>query len=279
MSSTIRRKRKKYEKYTSIKLGAELPGQSSGLENPFQYSGENLEEYTEMATLSPWTPVPDSVARKIFDRADVQGDDVHVELGSGDGRVNYFSIDAGVAESIGIEIDEKIVQVAKDRLDKIHPKPNIKFIVADLMDATNPVWKEIERATILTMYFAREGLEAIQPLLENALRGKRVRIFTCGYEMPGWQSQMVETVLDMPIHFYDWGNEQFEDSIIAGDSFNIPDDVRTPDNMDKFLNKKKKSTYKPDLLKGYHPDDLVDYGWDTFSSEEEEKDPNSNKEA
>jgi len=202
-----------------------------------------------------------------------------VELGSGDGRVNYFSIDAGVAESIGIEIDEKIVQVAKDRLDKIHPKPNIKFIVADLMDATNPVWKEIERATILTMYFAREGLEAIQPLLENALRGKRVRIFTCGYEMPGWQSQMVETVLDMPIHFYDWGNEQFEDSIIAGDSFNIPDDVRTPDNMDKFLNKKKKSTYKPDLLKGYHPDDLVDYGWDTFSSEEEEKDPNSNKEA
>mmetsp|Transcript_17017 Transcript_17017/g.41461 ORF Transcript_17017/g.41461 Transcript_17017/m.41461 type:complete len:134 (+) Transcript_17017:254-655(+) len=76
MSSTIRRKRKKYEKYTSIKLGAELPGQSSGLENPFQYSGENLEEYTEMATLSPWTPVPDSVARKIFDRADVQGDDV-----------------------------------------------------------------------------------------------------------------------------------------------------------------------------------------------------------
>lgn len=172
----------------------------------------------------------------------------------------------------GIDCDENIVQVARDRLDKIHPKPNIKFVVADLMDSANPVWRDIERATILTMYFAREGLEAIQPLLENALRGKKVKIFTCGYEMPGWQSQMVETVLDMPIHFYDWGNEQFEDSIIAGDSFNIPDDVRTPDNMDKFLNKKKKSTYKPDLLKGYHPDDLVDYGWDTFSNEGAEKD-------
>lgn len=76
MSSTRRRKRKKYEKYTSIKSGADLPGQSSGLETPFQYSGENLDEYTELATLSPWTPVPDSVARKIFDRADVQQDDV-----------------------------------------------------------------------------------------------------------------------------------------------------------------------------------------------------------
>lgn len=76
MSSTIRRKRKKYEKYTSIKLGAELPGRSSGMENPFQYTGANVEEYTEMATLSPWTPVPDSVARKIFDRADVRENDV-----------------------------------------------------------------------------------------------------------------------------------------------------------------------------------------------------------
>lgn len=76
MSNTMRRKRKKYEKYTSIKLNSELPGQSSGLETPFQYSGENLEEYTEMATLSPWTPVPDSVARKIFDRADIQEGDV-----------------------------------------------------------------------------------------------------------------------------------------------------------------------------------------------------------
>lgn len=189
--------------------------------------------------------------------------------------MNFSAIDHGVKESIGIDVDEGIVQVAQDRLDKIHPKPNMKFVVADLMDANNPVWKDIERATILTMYFAKEGLEAIQPLLENALRGRKVKIFTCGYEMPGWQSQMVETVLDMPIHFYDWGNEQFEDSMLAGDSFNIPDDVRTPDNMDKFLKKKKKSTYTPDPLVGFHPDDLVDYGWDTFSKNNEDPDADS----
>lgn len=57
-------------------MGAEVPGQGSALENPFQYSGDNVEEYTEMATLSPWTPVPDSVARKIFERVEVQEDDV-----------------------------------------------------------------------------------------------------------------------------------------------------------------------------------------------------------
>eukprot|EP00980_Cylindrotheca_fusiformis_P024249 scaffold11680_cov142-Cylindrotheca_fusiformis.AAC.7 len=281
-TSLGRRKRKKYEKFNNIQMGTDYAGSASGMESPFEYSGDTVDDYTEKATLSPWTPVPDSVARKIFDRADVQEDDVsretiHVELGSGDGRVNFFAVESGVKESIGIDVDEGIVQVANDRLNKIHPKPNIRFIVADLMDPNNLAWKDIGRATILTMYFAKEGLEKIQPLLENSLRGRKVRVFTCGYEMPGWQSQVVETVLDMPVHFYDWGNETFEDAILAEDSLNIPDDMRTPDNMDKFLNKKKNSTFKPDPLKGYHPDDLVDYGWDDFSMDDEDSESGDKK--
>ena len=253
-----RRKRKKYEKYNSPQLGT-VPG---GMEDPFAYSGENINEYEEKASLSPWTPVPDSVARRIFDRVEPTDSDIHVELGSGDGRVNFFAIESGVKESIGIDVDESIVKVANERLLKIHPKPNISFIVADLMDPKSPVWKEVSKATILTMYFAKEGLEKILPMVENALRGRKVKVFTCGYEMPGWQAQIVETVLDMPIHFYDWGNEEFEDSILE-DSLNVPQDVRTSPDMDKFL-KRKNSTFKPDPLKGFHPDDLIDYHWDDF---------------
>jgi hypothetical protein len=41
------------------------------LETPFEYnsSGDSIDDYAKKAELSPWTPVPDSVARKIFDRA------------------------------------------------------------------------------------------------------------------------------------------------------------------------------------------------------------------
>jgi hypothetical protein len=74
-----RRKRKKYEKYDNIRIGTDFPGSSTGMEEPFEYSGDSVDEYTEKATLSPWTPVPDSVARKIFDSADVQEDDVRGE--------------------------------------------------------------------------------------------------------------------------------------------------------------------------------------------------------
>lgn len=79
-TGTIRRRRQGYEKYNNPQLGTGLPTGHAGLEEPFEYSGDSLDEYSEKATLSPWTPVPDSVARKIFDRADVQPDDVRVSF-------------------------------------------------------------------------------------------------------------------------------------------------------------------------------------------------------
>jgi hypothetical protein len=262
--ATLRRKRTKYEKYITPQPGSRLLPSSGGLEDPFRYSGDSLEDYSEKATLSPWTPVPDSVARKIFDITDPTPDDHHVELGSGDGRVNFFAIEAGVKQSIGIDVDEEIIKVANARLNRIHPKPNLEFIVADLMDPYHPAWKHVEEATILTMYFAKEGLDKIRPLLEASLRGKRCKIICCGYAMPGWDYQMAETILGMTIHFYDWGNSEVHDSIIT----DVPMLNEIPiDNlqMDKFSNKRK-STFVPDPLKGFHSDDLVDNGWDDFKS-------------
>ena len=72
---SLRRKRPKYEKYNNPDMGTEFPS-ASGMEDPFEYTGDTIDEYTEKASLSPWTPVPDSVARKIFDRANPQEDDV-----------------------------------------------------------------------------------------------------------------------------------------------------------------------------------------------------------
>jgi hypothetical protein len=261
--ASLRRKRVKYEKYNTPQLGNRPLPASGGLEDPFRYSGDSLQEYSEKATLSPWTPVPDPVARKIFDIADPSSEDRHVELGSGDGRVNFFAIEAGIRQSVGIDIDEDIIQVAKDRLNRIHPKPNLEFIVADLMDPHHPAWKYVEEATILTMYFATEGLDKIRPLLETALRGKRCKIFCCGYAMPGWDYQMAETILGMTVHFYDWGNADIEDSNIT----DVPMINQIPMNnlaMDKFSNKRK-ATFVPDPLQGFHSDDLVDYGWDDFN--------------
>ena len=69
-----RRKKTKYEKYNEAQL--QNAPTASTIEDPFQYSGETLDEYVTKANLSPWTPVPDSVARKIFDNAMPSDEDV-----------------------------------------------------------------------------------------------------------------------------------------------------------------------------------------------------------
>lgn len=78
-----RRKRVKYEQFNDAQLNAMTLGGTatagtlgSGLESPFEYSGDTLDEYKQKANLSPWTPVPDSVARKIFDTAQPGPEDV-----------------------------------------------------------------------------------------------------------------------------------------------------------------------------------------------------------
>ncbi len=179
------------------------------LSEPYQFKEDDLETYLQKASLSPWVPLPDAVARKVFDLAKVTDKDKHVDLGSGDGRVCFHALQFGVASSIGIDIDEGIVDVAKERLAKRHPAPdNLSFMVADLLDDTEPAWKHVQEATIITMYFATEALELFRPLLERKLAGHRCKIITSGYEMPGWNSLMQEVVLGTQIHLYDWGNTE-----------------------------------------------------------------------
>jgi hypothetical protein len=180
----------------------------------------------------------------------------------------------GVKQSIGIDVDPNIVQKAIDRLQRIHPQPNIQFVVENLMDPTGQAWKDhVPCATILTMYFANDGLQQIRRLLEQSLRGKRCKIYTCGYAMPGWESQMVETVLDMPIYFYDWGNpnidlfrpESYVDELPRGGN-DGGNGMALPHSRDPYMrkNSNKQSMYQPNPLPGFHPDDLKDYGWDEF---------------
>jgi hypothetical protein len=187
-------------------------------------------------------------------------------------------MDYGVQQSIGIDVDPDIVQKANDRLQRIHPQPNIQFVVENLMDPHSQAWTEhVPNATILTMYFAKDGLEKIRPMLEQSLRGKSCKIYTCGYAMPGWESQIVETVLDMPIYFYDWGNVDVH--LIRPESFvdQLPPGMARSSNMDQYMRKNKKSTYQPNPLPGFHPDDLKDYAWDDFGPSDNDATGEDNK--
>jgi hypothetical protein len=256
------------------------------LQLPYEHGEENVDEYLKKTTLSPWVPMPDSAARKMMDLAAATASDFHVDLGSGDGRVNFHAIDYGVSKSLGIDIDESIVQVARQRLMRRHPQPNLEFVVADLLKDTNhPVWAKIKEATIITMYFATEALRIFRPILEVKLAGHKCKILTCGYEMPGWISHTQEVVNAMPLYLYEWGTFYEDDEMndllaFHGDDSwerNAPTQNRLESEKFAGMNVIDRTNEYP--IPGFNPnykeeEDDEDEEWGVDPSEEvEEKEP------
>jgi len=182
------------------------------LEEPYEHREADLDAYLKKASLSPWVPVPDVVARKALDIAQAGPEDKHVDLGSGDGRVCFHALQYGVSSSVGIDVDEGILEVARERVKKRHPPPsNLSFVLADLLDESSPAWEHVQEATLITMFFVTEALVKLRPILEQKLVGRTCKIVTCGYEMPGWQSTLQEVVLGTQIHLYNWGSSPMDD--------------------------------------------------------------------
>ena len=199
---------------------------------PYAHGEENMDEYLAKMTLSPWVPLPDSAARKIFDLTRSNSETVHVDLGSGDGRVNFHAIDHGkVKRSTGIDVDPNILKLANERLAKRHPRPNIEFIEADLLDENHPVWPVVQEADLITMYFADEALSIFRPVLEKKLAGKQCKIVTAGYEMPGWDYLIQEVVLGMKLTLYEFGSESQQDIVVGEDILHTSSKAKPQDTF------------------------------------------------
>jgi len=220
---TLPRRRRRYLEERKKKEEEEMRS-NGGIElKGFKPSEEKFEDYQKKASLSPWVPVPDVIARRMLELAKAGPSDVHVELGSGDGRVNFQAIDEPytVKRSIGVEIDESLINTSNERKAKRHPQPpNLEFRQGDLMaeddNDENSIWKTIANdkdVTIITMYFVKSALTLIRPKLEEALgEDRKCRVICCGYSMPGWDSHWVESILGLNIFVYNY-NTPHSDSL------------------------------------------------------------------
>lgn len=273
-ASPLRRSRPRYGHVAA----PERPPTFGRLQEPFTPNEQDIDMYLKKTSLSPWVPLPDAAARKLFDLAAATPEDVHVDLGSGDGRVCFHAIDYGIRQSTGIDIDQAIVEVAQQRLAKRHPQPDLEFVVADLMDESHPAWQRVQQATILTMYFAQEALKGFRPILEGKLAGHELKVITCGYEMPGWEWHTQEVVLGMPLHLYEFGtplDDHDDDWAFMGADIieNKPEELTT-DRLSaaKFDGAKviDRTTNYP--IRGFNPNIFEDDGYDSDWSSDDEKD-------
>jgi SAM-dependent methyltransferase len=216
-----------------------------GLSEAYRPNEENVDDYLAKTSLSPWVPLPDTACRAIIDLVQMNENDRHVDLGSGDGRVCFWIADGAKVEwTLGVDVDEGILDKARERLSKRHPLPkHIEFVQADLLkDQDHSVWDKIRQATVITMFFATPALRIFRPVLEEQLRGHSMKIVTAGYPMPGWNAWQTNVVLGTTLHYYRWG-EEWEDEIdddgtFLADDWILPETTRNALEADKFRGSK-----------------------------------------
>ena len=80
----------------------------------------DAQEYLSLASMSPWVPCPDMVIKRVFEIAETTNKDVHVDLGCGDGRLNFAAVDGPnyVQSSWGVDVDRNILDKCRERLGR-----------------------------------------------------------------------------------------------------------------------------------------------------------------
>jgi uncharacterized protein (TIGR03000 family) len=127
-----------------------------------------------------WVPTPDDIVEEMLKLGKVGKDDVVYEPGPGDGRVLIASIKKGAKKAVGIEIDEKKADEAKENVKKAKLEKEVTIIVGDALKD-----RDYSEATVVMLYMGNEFNNLLRPVLEKQLK-PGTRIVSHRFVMGDW---------------------------------------------------------------------------------------------
>ena len=113
--------------------------------------------------LAGFLPTPPGIIEQMLVFAEVGPKDLIYDLGCGDGRILITAAKKFGAKGIGVDIDPKLVQEAKDNAEKEGIGCLVSFIEQDAM-AIN-----VSEATIVFLYLPASSVYKLKPKLEKEL--------------------------------------------------------------------------------------------------------------
>jgi len=125
-----------------------------------------------------YTPTRHNVADAMLRLANVGPHDVVYDLGSGDGRIPIIAAQKYGARGVGIEIDPRLVDTARQIAIEAEVTSRASFVVGDLFEA------DLSKATVITAYLSTTIMSRLEPRLRTLAPG--TRIVSHQFAMPGW---------------------------------------------------------------------------------------------
>ena len=132
-----------------------------------------------------WVPTPQLLVEKMLDLAKITPQDLHYDLGSGDGRTVITAAKRG-ARSMGIEYNPDMVALAKKNAADAGVTARATFVEADLF-AT-----DFSKANVVTLFLLPSINMKLRPQILDMAPGTRIVANT--FTMEDWQADQTETV-------------------------------------------------------------------------------------
>jgi precorrin-6B methylase 2 len=132
-----------------------------------------------------WVPTSQALVDKMLDMAKLTPSDIHMDLGSGDGRTVITAAKRG-ARSTGIEYNPDMVELSKGNAAKAGVTDKATFIKADLFET------DFSQATVITLFLLPDINLKLRPKILNLKPGTRIVSNT--FTMGEWKDDETATV-------------------------------------------------------------------------------------
>ena len=141
----------------------------------FISSGLSAQDYEKV----PYVPSPIEVVDRMLEFAEVKKEDVVFDIGSGDGRMVIQAAKKYGAKGVGIELDSRLVQLARAGAKREGVDHLVEFKQGDAFKA------DLSAATVVTLYMLPSFNKLFRPILEKQLK-PGARVVVHDYPIEGW---------------------------------------------------------------------------------------------
>ncbi|MGE3547541.1 MAG: cyclopropane-fatty-acyl-phospholipid synthase family protein [Kofleriaceae bacterium] len=134
-----------------------------------------------------FVPTPEPLLAKMLSMAKVGASDIVYDLGSGDGRIVIAAARDFGARGVGIDLDPKLVRIAKENAVKAGVADRVEFRVGDIFE------EDLSQATVVTLYLLPRINLKLKPKLFRELKPGS-RIVSQSFDFGDWKPEQTEIV-------------------------------------------------------------------------------------
>ena len=125
-----------------------------------------------------WVPTPQALVEKMLDLTKISSNDIHYDLGSGDGRTVIAAAKRG-ARAFGVEYNPDMVALSQANAEKEKVSDRATFIHGDIFKT------DFSKANVITLYLLTSLNAKLRPIILEMRPGTRVA--SNSFDMGDWR--------------------------------------------------------------------------------------------